>query len=214
MQILTDYDFIKDANNIPNRINSLVGLRIADSEGNQFVIDEITYDRSDKSVNGLSLRGSGGGKEISIYDYRFYTQIFRSEFDRIKAGLNIRVEVKNDDSKSHSSYIILKLPTGQFLKVYYIGAHFAIKKSQAEKDTIKGIVTDIKEKIRDNNVSMETINRIIFDPTLSTISEAESLNYAIDSLCPKTGWYSIDLSPDVIRELSNYLSPVDPKDVR
>lgn len=51
------------------------GQRVEDREGNQFVITEFTFDRDGHELNGVSLKGQGGEKEISIHDLKFYKEI-------------------------------------------------------------------------------------------------------------------------------------------
>ena len=51
-----------------------IGTRIKDSEGNEFVINGYSYDRTSHELNGVSLKGVGGSKQISIYDIKFYKE--------------------------------------------------------------------------------------------------------------------------------------------
>ena len=49
------------------------GLRIKDSEGNIFIITEITKDGDTGYPNGVSLKGEAGEIEISSFDLLYYT---------------------------------------------------------------------------------------------------------------------------------------------
>jgi len=52
---------------------NFIGLKIQDTEGNIFVITEITVDRETGYPNGVILKGEAGEKEVSSFDLLFYT---------------------------------------------------------------------------------------------------------------------------------------------
>jgi hypothetical protein len=49
------------------------GLKVKDSEGNVFVIKEITFDNDTMYPNGVKLTNERGSKEISSFDLLYFT---------------------------------------------------------------------------------------------------------------------------------------------
>lgn len=51
------------------------GTKVKDSEGNIFTVTGYTFELITNKLNGVTLKGEGGEKEISIYDLEFYEEI-------------------------------------------------------------------------------------------------------------------------------------------
>lgn len=50
-------------------------MKVKDSEGNIFTVTGYTFERITNKLNGVTLKGAAGEKQISIHDLEFYEEI-------------------------------------------------------------------------------------------------------------------------------------------
>jgi len=51
------------------------GTKVKDSEGNIFTVTGYTFEQITNKLNGVTLKGEAGEKQISIHDLEFYEEI-------------------------------------------------------------------------------------------------------------------------------------------